>query len=127
MSRGFSLLETILAAFIISLVTMAVFNIFPTSAMAVKRGEMQLVADSIAQREMEQLRVVPFDSLNLGPGPAVAPETIQGTTFTTSISLVAQPPSDPDVLKVVRVEVSWSHSSKNYTATQEAWLVSVEN
>ncbi len=126
MNRGVSLLETILAGFIISLVTMAVFNIFPTSAMAVKRGEMQLLADAIAERELEQLRVAPFDSLALGPGPAVAPETRYGTTFNTAITISRVPGSDEDVLKRATVVVTWTHSNKNYTSTREAWLVSVE-
>lgn len=126
MNRGISLLETILAGFIISLVTMSVFNIFPTSAMAVKRGEMQLLADSIADRELEQLRVAPFDSFPLGPGPAVAPESHHGTTFNTVITIGQVTGSDENVLKRATVVVSWTHSNKNYTSTREAWLVSVE-
>jgi hypothetical protein len=127
LSKGFSLLETILAGFIISLITMAVFNIFPTSAMAAKRGEMQLIADSIALRELEQLRAVPFDTLILGPGPVVTPETQAGTVFSTQIQILDAPPSDPNVLKRVQAVVTWSHSNKNYSVTHEAWLIRVES
>lgn len=127
MRRGFTLAETILSAFVISLVLMALFNIFPSSAMAVKRAEMQLIADSMAERHLEQYRAAPFDSLVVGPAPAVPVEPVRGTDFATTIEVVNVPPSDPDVLKGVRVTVAWTHSGKSHTTTHEAWLVSVEN
>ena len=126
MSRGFSLLETILAGFVISLVTMAIFNIFPTSSMAAKRGEMQMLADSIATRELEQLRATDFDALILGPGPVVAPETHYGTTFNAQLRILNEPSSSTDVLKRLQAVVSWNHSNRNYSVTHESWVLSVE-
>lgn len=127
MRRGFSLIETILAAFIFSLITMAVFNIFPSSVMAVKRGEMELEADSIAQRILEEHRAKPFDELVLtGPAPLAA-ETLAGTKFEPFLEIDSVPGSLEESLKAVRVEVRWSHSAKNYSLLREAWIVSVEN
>lgn len=126
-SRGFSLVETILAAFILSLITMAVFNIFPSSVMAVKRGEMELEADSIAAQILEEHRARPFEELVLaGPAP-LAPLTLGGTKFEPFLQIDDVPGCSDQHLRAVRVEVRWSHSGKSYSLAREAWIVSVEN
>lgn len=127
MKRGFSLVETVLATFVLSLITMAVFNIFPSSVMAVKRGEMELEADSLAQQQLEEYRARPFDSLVLGNAPAIPPVTVGDTAFAVSTRVAAVPDSDVDHLKAVVVTVDWTHSAKSHTITREAWIVSVEN
>lgn len=116
-----------MAAFILSLVTMAILSIFPSSAMAVKRGEMQLTADSIAERELERLREVPFDSLPLGPRPPISDEQHQGTKYHLSVEVLKEPSSDVKVLKRLVATVTWSHSEKNYSTVHEAWVTSVHN
>lgn len=61
--RGFTLIETIFATFIISVVIVAIFDLFPSSMVAIKRSEMQIEANDIAQSVLEDMRAVPFDSL----------------------------------------------------------------
>lgn len=126
-ARGFSLIETILATFVLSLITMAVFNIFPSSVMAVKRGEMELEADSLAQQQLEECRARPFDTLTVGPLPAVAPVTVTGTTFAIRGRVRPVAGSSVDHLKAIEVTVEWTHSAKSHTIIREAWIVSVEN
>lgn len=126
-ARGFSLIETILATFVLSLITMAVFNIFPSSVMAVKRGEMELEADSLAQQLLEEYRSKPFETLTLGPGPALPPVSVAGTTFEVQARVNSVVGSDANHLKAVEVTVDWTHSAKSHRIIREAWIVSVEN
>lgn len=127
MRKGFSLIETVLATFVLSLITMAVFNIFPSSVMAIKRGEMELEADSLAQQQLEEYRARSFDSLALGNAPLTSPVTLSGTAFQVSTRVAAVPGSNVDHLKAVVVTVDWTHSARSHTITREAWIVSVEN
>lgn len=134
MKHGFSLLETILATFILSLITMAVFNIFPSSVMAVKRGEMELEADSIAQQILEERRAIPFEDLTLGDS-TMLDVVVAGTIFKSRVKVSnvpapatePNPPTNVDFLKSVRVTVEWVHSGKSHQMVREAWIVSVKD
>ena len=125
LKRGFSLAETIIASFLVSLVTLAIFNLFPSSAMMVKRGEMALIADSLAHNQLEELRNQPFESLTVGSVATPEPVTNNGVEYSLQAEILAHPGSDPDALKIARVTVTWSHARKDYSAVGEAWLSSV--
>ncbi len=125
--EGFSLAETIFATFVISLVMMTLFSLFPSSALAVKRAEMTVLADSIAEQHLEIYRAEAFDALTLSGPVNLSPQTIKGVTFQPVVEIVQVPPSDPDLLKSVRITVDWSHSRHNYQTVHEAWLTSVED
>ncbi len=127
MKRGLTLIETIMATFIISLVTMAVFNIFPSSAWTVKRAESELYADSVAMRHLEEQRARPFSELALGSSESLPDESSAGTTFHAHLEIEEVADSSPEVLKALRVRVQWKHSDREYRLTREAWVVSVEN
>lgn len=127
MRRGFTLIETILATFILSLITMAVFNIFPSSVMAVKRGEMELQADSIAQQYLEECRAQPWEELVVGPAVALPQVTSAGTVFRPRLRVLAVPGSDVNHLRAVRVTVDWTHSAKSHSMVRESWIASLED
>jgi len=63
MRRGFSLIETIFAASILSIVIMVLFNLYPSSLLAVRRAEHRLEATTLAQSILESKRAMPFSQL----------------------------------------------------------------
>lgn len=63
MRRGFSLIETIFAASILSIVLMVLFNLYPSSLLAVRRAEHRLEATTLAQSILESKRAMPFSQL----------------------------------------------------------------
>lgn len=63
MRRGFSLIETIFAASILSIVLMVLFNLYPSSLLAVRRAEHRLEATTLAQSILEAKRALPFSQL----------------------------------------------------------------
>ncbi|MEW6277820.1 MAG: hypothetical protein AB1758_04285 [Candidatus Eremiobacterota bacterium] len=124
---GFTVAETILSAFVLSVVLMALFNIFPSSAMAARTGELQIRADSIAQGHLERLRARPFGSLAIGPvALSPASEKHSGVTFTSEAEVLRldslNPPADPDRLKAARVTVRWTFRGRGYRAVHETWI-----
>jgi Tfp pilus assembly protein PilE len=125
MNRGFTLAETIMAGFVISLVTMALFNIFPTAVMSGKRAEMQLTADSIAEKHLEEMRASDFKTLVIGSDPVIAPVKSSGTEYSGQVEILKEPSSSETALKIVRVTVNWSHGNQNYSTVHEAWITDV--
>jgi len=73
--RGFSIIETIFAASILSIVIMVLFNLYPSSLLAVKRAEHRLEATTLVQSILEEKRAGPFTALT-----ALSPETYYNIT-----------------------------------------------
>lgn len=100
MRHGFSLLETILATALLGAVMLLLFNLYPASAMAIRQSQEQLVADSIALSIFEECHAQPFSELPVGKTTR-AP--VQG--FYPEVEVFAA--GDPEMLKGVRVVLSW--------------------
>lgn len=146
MRRGFTLIETIFSAFIISLVIITIFNLYPSSMVAIKRSEMQIEANAIAQSLLEEMRSVRFSDLLAARGagytppalpgpdplpPAFRPVEHEGITFTPQVPVEVfdVPGADPDCagsgepcIVGIRSRVTWSFQSKNYEAVYETWV-----
>ncbi|HEY4002564.1 MAG TPA: prepilin-type N-terminal cleavage/methylation domain-containing protein [Candidatus Xenobia bacterium] len=60
--RGFSLVEVIFAASLLSLVMLMMFNLYPTSLLTIRQAEHRLQANSLAQAVLESYRAGPFAS-----------------------------------------------------------------
>ncbi len=69
---GFTIIEVLVAALILVLGSLAVFTIFASAIHNVQRGREGQIGISVAQREMERVGVIPFDSVGLAP-PTPAP------------------------------------------------------
>lgn len=117
---GLSIGEGILSAFIIMMVVLTLFNLIPSSALAMRKAEMQIRADAIAQRLIEEQRAKPYKSLTLGTvyGPE---ETHRGVVYKTRVRVLA-PTGNKDVLKGLRVRVAWNYQGRDYECTHESWL-----
>lgn len=66
---GFSIIEVLIAAFILVLGSLAIFMAFAAAVHNVQRGRESQLGISVAQREMERVRVIPFDSIRLSSAP----------------------------------------------------------
>lgn len=122
--RGFTLLETILSCFVLALIMMSLFNLFPMSAMAVKRTEYRLQADAVAQKWLETYRSRAFESLTVG-SLTLPPEPHDGLSFTPTVDVYVPPQSDGSLLKGVRVRVSYTYRGRTYQETHETWIAHV--
>lgn len=126
MKRGFSLAEVILSTLVLSLVMMTVFNLFPSSALAVKKGEHRLTAEALAQAGLEGCRALPFNLLVAGTYD-VGNVTVGATVFERKREIFTPPGSaDDKLLKGVRMLVRWSEQGKPADLQLETWIVNVE-
>jgi type II secretory pathway pseudopilin PulG len=103
--RGFTILETLFAAGVLLFVMMAVLNILPSASLASKRADQQMTADSIAQSELERLRVASYDTL---PATATSTTTVNGTEYRVDSAVAdADPALGTTHAKQAVVTVSW--------------------
>lgn len=105
---------------------MTVFNLFPSSALAVKKGEHRLTAEALAQAGLEQCRAVPFNLLAAGVYD-LGNVTVGGTAFKRERTIFTPPGSaDDKLLKGVRLRIEWSEQGKPADLQHETWIVNVE-
>jgi|GEM_PF-3094183 len=72
---GFTILEVLIAAFILVLGALAVFMSFAAAIHNVQRGRETQIGVSAAQREMELVRAMPYDQVALSSQPLFSAET----------------------------------------------------
>lgn len=125
-ARGLTLVETIVATSLLALVLLALLNLLPASLASMRRAEHQLRAEQIAQEHLEKVRELPFEKLALGPfNPAPAVETAGGVRFTPALEIYALPGSDPNLLRRLRVSVTWEFQGRHHQMSQETYRAHV--
>jgi type II secretory pathway pseudopilin PulG len=102
-SRGFSIVETIVALGILVLGLFAVYNQFIKARQFARDGETALQARLLAHQEVERLRACPFDSLRDGLGGREAGQVPGHLRFTQQATLTTR----PDGLIEIQVQVGW--------------------
>ena len=100
--RGFTLVETMVSAFLISVAFIGLFAIVPSSMLALKRSALQTVAWELAQSKVEHYRAAAFTHLPSGDSDLPA-ASIGGTSY--NIHLQVTPLADR--LKNVQITISW--------------------
>ena len=74
--EGFTIIEVLVAAFILVIGALAVFMTFAAAIHNVQRGRETQVGISVAQREMERVRVEPFEDVGIAsPTPRRSADT----------------------------------------------------
>lgn len=124
MNRGLSLLETVLSVFILSLVVLLLFELLPTSLLAVRRAEQRQLAGHLAASLIAERMATPFQSLPLGIEP-LDPIVSEGIEFTPTIEVFRLPDYEPEKLKGVRVTVTWRERGKSWTVQREVLVSGV--
>lgn len=115
-------METVVSCFVLCLVMVALFNLFPSSMYALKRGECQILAEQEAQSWIEIYRAENFDLINLG-GPTDLPtRAVNGVVYRPRLTVSTPPSTRADLVKSLRVEVSWTFQSQTRSITRELWV-----
>jgi len=99
--RGFTLLESLIAGFLVVVAFYAVVGLYPTSAVGMRRAHDLVSAADLAQEEMEQKRATHFDLLAVGETHET--RDFNGTSYRVERS-VRTVGSD---LKEVIIRVTW--------------------
>lgn len=112
-------MEMIVGLFLLSLLMLVIFNLFPTSLFAVSHSEIKGKADHLAQTYLNRERARPFDELQLGE--RVESVKVDGIDMTTTIIISQVPGSDENLLKSLKVRVSWQGRSGAKERIHEVW------
>lgn len=122
--RGFTLLETIMATMLLAGCMLLLFNLYPASALAVRRSQDRMQADAVAQSLLAELRAQPFSALTLGQ-TAEPDVTVGSTVYHRSVEVFG-PGDDPTLLKGIRVTVEWEWVRGKESMTHELYRVNLE-
>jgi len=128
--KAFTLMETLITLSVLSLVTIFLFNIYPTSLLAIRRGEQQLEANSrasswleIYQQDIPALFAMPLDT----PVPLPGPLGAGGANYTTELvcSTLPAPSNDDKKLRKLTVTVSWELMKHQRTVTHTRYVANL--
>lgn len=119
-------METVVSCFVLCLVMVALFNLFPSSMYALKRGECQLLAEQEAQSWLEIYRAQPFDSLPNSAGPLALPARppVNGVTYSPEVTIIdgASAGYRTDLIKGIDIKVSWTFQSNTRSIQRREWV-----
>jgi Tfp pilus assembly protein PilV len=108
-------LETLFAFFIISLVLLALFNLFPTSLLSIRQANDRVQAANLAQDLLNWARIQPFPPAL----PTPSPVTVDGILYTPRVDVSPVRGHDPKRLLNVRVTVTWEMQGRHQELVQE--------
>ncbi len=129
--RAFTLIETIFSALVISLVLLAIMNLYPSALVAVKKSESRIQATNIALSVLEEMRATPFSELTIPfvmpAAPPFEPVNLDGVTYTPTVTVydtpaVGTPATEDDYLKGIQVTVAWESRGIQHQITEETWV-----
>ncbi len=120
-------METILATFLVSLVIMAIFQVVPGSALAIKRAECKLQSGSIAAAALDAQMARGFAQVASLQGHSLdLPDQFHdGITYRITLTVFDPPNPRPTLLKGIQCTVEWTLGGQDYSITREAWLSAV--
>ena len=123
MRRGFTLLETIFASVLFGFIVLFVLNLYPSSIVAVRRGETQIIADNCAQAILEDLRSRSFYNINVASPPTYQKWVYGGTDFVPTVTLAYD--SDTNLepfLKIATVNITWTFQNRTNSVVHSMYL-----
>lgn len=107
---------------------MFLFELYPSSLMAVRRAEHRLKAVHIAQSILEEKRFAAFSTLSAPPDDMSDVRGDDGMIYRkTDYQCFDVPGSNPDYLKGIRVTVMWKERDQQYSITQEIYVYRVQH
>lgn len=121
-NRGFSIAETLISVFLLALLLIVFFNLFPTTVLANRQGSQQMQAMDLAQSVLAEARTRPFDDLAIGLNETGSVQRIDGTDYQSNLEVIKPDSGDPDQLKVLVATVTWTANNKSKTLQERIWI-----
>ena len=106
--RGLSLLELLVAVGVFAVAFVMLLTVFPTAARAVRQGEQYLNATFLAERRLEEVRALDFDTVADADSTETMGTTNLGVSSSVAYTVQTRVSLTETNLKRVRVLVSWT-------------------
>ena len=117
-----SIAETLIAIFLVALLILVVFNMFPTTVLANRQGSERLQAVTVAQSGLAEARTRRFDLLVVGSSEALPAKINRGITYNSELTVLSPDKGDPDRLKVLEVTVTWTSRNVTRSISEKLWV-----
>ena len=135
--RALSLLEIVIASVVLTIGLMPLIVLFSGSLGRVKVSRPDFVAGALAGEVMEQMRLVPFSQLRMGPDQMINLDLLAGQPAPAAtadlqakiplvlgtypakfnVKILAEPMTPPELLARITVTVTYDRSSATVTDT----------
>ena len=119
---GLTLAETLVSLTILTLVMLAVLNLFPSAMSNARLTRNEWLARQAAQCKIEALAASPFGSLEVGTeqeDEVPLPDGAKASLRTTVSAVNGHPDK---LIKCLRCEVSWPGRATTKTAVEEVYV-----
>ena len=120
--RGLSLLELVVSISLLALVIVFVLELMPGSLLSLRRTDARLIAENIAQGELQTEVAGLFSGLTPGTQTSLPDQTVDGTTYHLVTRTLPAGAEDPTRLLSLQVTVSWTDRGLTHTAVRERWV-----
>lgn len=125
MRRGYSLLEAVAALFLLSLITILVLDLLPSTRLTIRHGENRYQAQQLAQSALARAEAGNFDDLVVGESRALDDQTRGQVTFELERKVQTVAGHDPARLRRVAVTVRWQERTGAKSITREVYVARV--
>jgi len=121
-NRGVSIAETLISIFLVALLILVVFNLFPTTVLANRQGSERLQAVTVAQSGLAEARTRRFDLLTVGTSEVLPSKVNRGITYDSELKVLSPDKGDSDRLKVLEVTVTWTSRNVKRSISEKLWV-----
>lgn len=104
-----TLAESILAIFLLSLIVVLIFNLYPTAMVSLRGSGQNLQANDVVDSVLDEYQERRFNTLVAGPPVTLPARPGRGCEFVPTVEVfeVNRPDVDRDRIKGIRVTVTW--------------------
>jgi len=126
-AKGFTLLETVIAMLVMTVVGLVVASAFAFAVSNTANAADREMAMAVGQQRLEQLRSVAFTdaTMNATPTPAVTTVTRAGRTFSITTTIADANVIGQATLKTITIKVIPQASSQSWTTATNSLFGSV--
>lgn len=120
--HGLTLLELIVCLSVVLVLVIFVLNLFPGSLLALRQSEARLEAQRQAELVLDRARLARFDSYAVGSSQTLPARALNGNQFLPVLQSVALAGYDSNLVKELRVSVSWDDHGTTRRFWVSAWI-----
>lgn len=121
-TSGLTLAETLLSLTLLTLVMLAVLNLFPSALANARLTRTGWLVRAAAQNEVEKLAGRPFGALQVGWSQEKDVQLPDGSQAHLASSIEAAAGHPQRLLKRIRCQVSWKGRATRKTALEEVYV-----
>ncbi len=119
---GLSLIESILASFLLVLVLFGLLNLYPVLSLSAHQGKQMLQADNLASSTLAELRSGPFTALVPGTVRTLSPVVLDGLRYDREVTLFLPDKSSSKRMVGAILTVRWSYRGVRRQVVRELVL-----